>query len=102
MSRYKISEADLPFAAEFRAQPIGYHSPGLQRVLNLLRGGPKAGKYVLVVHEPFKRWVLGRLPAERGMPVEILEDQVFTDLAEAEWAIFKLRWKAHGGPHLES
>ena len=102
MSRYQISESDLLYAAEFKAQPMGYHSPGLQRVLNLLRGGPKAGKYVLVVREPLKRWVLGRLPAERGLPVEILEDQEFTDLAEAEWAIFKLRWKAHGGPDLES
>ena len=102
MSRYRISEADLPHAAEFKAAPIGYHSPGLQRVLNLLRGGPKEGKYVLVVREPFKRWVLGRLPAERGQPVEILEEQEFTDLAEAEWAVFKLRWKAHGGPDLEA
>jgi hypothetical protein len=102
VSRYQITDADLPYAAEFKAQPIGYHSPGLQRVLNLLRGGPKVGKYVLVVREPFKRWVLGRLPAERGMPVEILEDQEFTDLAEAEWAVFQLRWKAHGGPDLEA
>ena len=95
MSRYQLTPADLPYAAEFKANRSGYHSPGLQRVLNLLRGGPKAGKYVLVVEEPFKRWVLGRLPAERGQPVEILPDQVFTDLAEAEWAVFKLRW---GGP----
>ena len=100
MSRYQITEADLPFAAEFKAQPVGEHSPGLQRVLNVLRGGPKAGKYVLVVREPFKRWVLGRLPAERGMPVEILEDQVFTDLDAAEWAVFKLRWEAHTGQEL--
>ena len=102
MSRYQITESDLPYAAEFKAQPIGFHSPGIQCVLNLLRGGPKAGKYVLVVRQPFKRWVLGRLPPERGMPVEILEDQEFTDLAEAEWAIFQLRWKAHGGPDLEA
>ena len=101
MSRYHITEVDLPYAVEFKAQPIGFHSPGLQRVLNLLRGGPKSGKYVLVVREPFKRWVLGRLPAERGMPVEILEDQEFADLEAAEWAVFKLRWKAHGGPDLD-
>ena len=101
MSRYQISEADLSYAAEFKAQPLGYHSPGLQRVLNALRGGPKAGKYVLVVREPFARWALGRLPAERGEPVEILADQEFTDLADAEWAVFKLRWKAHTGQDLD-
>ncbi len=101
MSRYQITDAYLPYAAEFKAQPIGYHSPGLQRVLNVLRGGPKAGKYVLVVRKPFERWMLGRLPAERGAPVEILESQEFTDLDEAEWAVFKLRWKAQTGRALD-
>ena len=97
MSRYRITEDDLIYAAEFRDRPQGYHSPGLQRVLNLMRGGPRDGKYVLVVREPFKKWALGRLPAERGMPVEILHGHEFTNLAEAEWAVFKLRWKAHTG-----
>ena len=100
MSRYRINEADLVYAAEFEERPLGYHSPGLQRVLNTMRGGPKAGKYVLVVREPFKRWVLGRLPAARGMPVEIVEGREFTDLEEAEWAVFRLRWKALTGRNL--
>lgn len=101
MSRYQITDADLQHAAEFKAQPVGYHSPGLQRVLNVLRGGPKAGKFVLIVREPFKRWVLGRLPSERGAPVEILEEQEFTNLEAAEWAVFKLRWKAQTGRELD-
>lgn len=101
MSRYRITQDDLRHAAEFRADPLGMPSPGLQRVLNLLRGGPKSGKYVLVVAEPFRRWILGRLPAERGQPVELLDGTEFTDLAEAEWAVFKLRWKAHTGKDLE-
>ena len=54
-----------------------------------------------VVRKPFQRWVLGRLPAERGQPVEILEDQEFNDLAAAEWTVFKLRWKAHTGRDLD-
>lgn len=101
MSRYQITIADLKYAAEFRDQPLGYHSPGLQRVLNAMRGDTRAGKYVLVVREPFKRWVLGRLPAARGMPVEVLEGQEFTSLEEAEWVVFKLRWKVHTGQDLE-
>lgn len=101
MSRYRLTDEDLKHAEEFRANPLGTPSPGLQRVMNLLRGGPKAGKYVLVVREPFRRWVLGRLPAERGQPVEILEDHTFTDLAVAEWEVFKLRWTAHTGRDLE-
>mgnify|MGYP002682906977 CR=1 FL=1 len=38
MARYQITEADLPYAREFLAAPIGYHSPCLQRVLNRMRG----------------------------------------------------------------
>lgn len=101
MSRYRITQDDLRHAAEFRADPLGMPGPGLQRVLNLLRGGPKSGKYVLVVKEPFRRWILGRLPAERGQPVELLDGMEFTDLAEAEWAVFRLRWKAQTGQDLE-
>ena len=43
MSKYRITDADLPYAAEFKTHPVGFHSPGLQRVLNVLRGGLKAG-----------------------------------------------------------
>jgi len=100
VSRYRITNDDLIYAAEFRANPLGTPSPGLQRIMNLLRGGPKDGKYVLIVKEPFRRWVLGRMPAERGQPFEAIEDHEFTNLAEAEWEVFKLRWKAHTGNDL--
>ncbi len=101
MSRYRLTDQDLKHAAQFKANPLGIPEPGLQRVLNLLRGGPKSGKYVLVVKEPFKLWVLGRLPEKRGQSVEILDDVEFTDLATAEWEVFKLRWKAHTGQNLD-
>jgi len=101
MSRYQLTENDLKYAKQFRADPLGVAGPGLQRVLNLLRGGPKSGKYVLIVKEPFKRWGLGRLPAARGQSVDILDGWEFTDLAEAEWEVFKLRWKASTGQDLE-
>lgn len=101
MSKYRITASDLKYAEEFRADPLGVPGPGLQRIHNLLRGGPKAGKYVLIVRDPFRRWVLGRLPAKRGEPIEILDDREFTDLAVAEWEVFKLRWKSHTGQDLE-
>jgi hypothetical protein len=41
------------------------------------------------------------MPAERGQPVEILEGQEFTDLVEAEWTVFKMRWRAHTGRDLD-
>jgi hypothetical protein len=100
MSRYRIDDSDRPFAAEFLANPVGYHSPGLQRVLNVLRGSGPAGKYVLIVKEPYRRWGLGRLPGRRGAPVEVLEGVEYTDLDEAERDIFRRRWKDATGSDL--
>ena len=99
-STYRIDPVkDLPFAREFMATPVGLHSPGLQRVLNVLRGEPLAGKYVLIEITPHKRWRLARLTGERGQPVPVL-DMVFTDLETAEREVFMLRWKDHVGQDL--
>jgi hypothetical protein len=99
-SSYRVDPvADLPFAREFMAQPVGRHSPGLQRVLNVFRGEPLTGKYVLIEIEPHRRWRLARLSGERGRPVSTL-DSVFTDLEEAEREVFKLRWREHTGVDL--
>lgn len=103
MSRYRISEADRPYAEEFRRNleaDTYYHSPGLQRVLNVMRGPPKAGKYVLIVREPHARWALGRMPAGRGEPVEIVPNVEYTDLKQAEWDVFCRRWKDLTGADL--
>lgn len=88
------------FAAEFLAEPFGYRSPGLQRVLNVLRGQGPEGKYVLVCKVPYSRWVLGKLPAKRGQPVEEIPGVEYRDLASAERDVFKRRWRENGGPDL--
>ncbi len=85
----------------FRAAPYGPHRRELQRIVNILRGPPVKGKYVLVCTKPHREWVLGRLPGSKDKAIEILPDQVFTDLATAEWFVFKLRWKEHTGEALE-
>ncbi len=94
---YRITAEDRQWIDEFRNRPVGPHSPGLQRVLNTLRGAPQQGKYVLVCTRPHREWVLGRLSGVRGGPVQLLRDHVFFSLAEAEWAVFRLRWKEHTG-----
>ncbi|MDH3670421.1 MAG: hypothetical protein OES46_04580 [Gammaproteobacteria bacterium] len=104
MNRYQISEDDKVYAAEFKRNLDAgcfYHSPGLQRVLNVMRGGRKAGKYVLVIREPFKRWGLARMSEERAGPVEILHEYEFTDLRQAEWTVFRLRWREQTGKELD-
>lgn len=101
-STYRIDpDRDLPFAREFLATPVGLHSPGLQRVLNVLRGEPLAGKYVLVEVTPHRQWQLGRLTGDRGRAVDLF-DTYFTDLETAEREVFRLRWKEHVGQDLDA
>jgi hypothetical protein len=99
-SIYRIDPIkDLPFAHEFMDKPVGRHSAGLQRILNVFRGEPLAGKHVLVEVEPHARWRLARLTGVRGEPVPLL-DEYFSDLLSAERAVFRLRWKEHTGQDL--
>ena len=96
---YKVGEQDRRVVEEFLRQPVGHHSPELQRVLNVFRGGPLKGKHVLVCTKPHREWRLAQLSGERGEPVTLL-DEVFTDLVEAERAVFRQRWKQYTGSDL--
>ncbi|MEM8855489.1 MAG: hypothetical protein AAGD34_17430 [Pseudomonadota bacterium] len=95
--KIEVDPDRLDLAAEFRAAPRGPHSPDLQRLLSRLRWGPTAGRYVLFVLEAGERWMLARQPDGRGKPLELLGDQVFTSLDDAEWEVFKRRWSALTG-----
>lgn len=97
---YKIQPDDRKVVEEFRRNPIGRHSPQLQRVLNLFRGAPMEGKYVLITRIPHKEWVLGQMTGKRGEPIR-MTNQVFHDIEEAEWFVFRQRWKLHTGEDLE-
>ncbi len=102
MARYKLTEKDSQFAHEFLEQPFGYRSPGLQRVLNVMRGQGAAGKYVIVCKEPYRRWQLARLPAKRGEAIIGFPGVEYTDLASAERDVFLRRWHDLGGPEIET
>ena len=99
-SIYKIDpDKDRVYAAEFMRIPVGHHSPGLQRVLNVFRGEPLRGKYVLITTRPHKEWQLARLSGERGKPPQ-LETKFYHDLEEAERDVFRRRWKDVTGEDL--
>jgi N,N-dimethylformamidase len=98
---YKVGKHDRPVVDEFQKKPIGHHSPALQRVLNVFRGEPMQDKYVLVCTKPHKEWVLGQLTGERGKPVKMLKDQVFTRIEDAEREVFRRRWKKYTGSDLD-
>jgi len=98
---YTVSQHDQHVVEEFRRKPIGHHSPDLQRVLNVFRGEPIKNKYVLICTKPHKEWILGQLTGERGKPVKILKDKVFTRIEEAEQEVFRRRWKKYTGSDLD-
>ena len=98
---YKVGNHDRPVVDEFDKAPIGRHSPALQRVLNVFRGEPLQDKYVLLCTKPHKQWVLGQLIGERGKPVKVLKDQVFTSIEDAEREVFRRRWRKYTGSELD-
>src|ERR1700741_1419982 len=82
---YRIEpQVDRQYIEEFRRQPIGPHSPGLQRLLNLLRHDPSGWRVVVVCRRPFAEWVLGRMPPRRADPVQLEGGPIFTSREEAE------------------
>jgi hypothetical protein len=85
---------------EFMANPIGHHSPDLQHLLLLFRGEPAKGKYALVCTEPYREWTLARLSGEAGKRTTLLKGHVYTSIADAERAVFRLRWKKQFGEEL--
>jgi hypothetical protein len=99
-SIYKVDPVqDLPYAREFFANPVGHHSPGLQRVLHVFRGEPLKDKYVLVMTKPHEQWQLAQLSGERGKPLTRI-GMYYTCLLAAERDIFRRRWKDFTGADL--
>jgi hypothetical protein len=98
---YCVDPSRIDLAEEFRRNPYGRHSGELQRLINLFRSGPLAGKYVLIrkTRQLPARWQLGRLGPTPHAPITLTEVE-FDDYAAAEWAVFKLRWKDHTGQDL--
>lgn len=79
----------------FNKNPRGPHSPELQRLVNALRFElDMKGKYVVVETKSNQEWTLAQLPGARYMPLIMHQDCVFTNLDDAERAIFRLRWEA--------
>jgi len=84
----------LALQNEFRAQPFGVHSRALASLLSHMRAMPIEGKLCLVCTKPYETYAIARMTARRGIAPELVDNRVFTTLEEAEWEIFKLRWRA--------
>jgi hypothetical protein len=98
---YRIDpEADWIYVEEFRRQPVGRHSPGLMRVLNRLRYDPSGRQIILFCRKPFAEWQIAEMPADRRDPLVFEDSPIFTDRDEAEWEVFRRRWHAATGQHI--
>lgn len=92
-----VPDQDRAYVDEFRRAPIGRHSPGLQRVLNALRFDRTGKQVILICRKPFREWVLAEMPASRREPIAIEQEPVFSSREEAEWEVFRRRWRKHTG-----
>jgi hypothetical protein len=96
---YRFDKSRLDLAREFHANPFGEHSPDLQYLLNIMREPGAEAFHVLLIEHAGERWTLALLePGGRSPPRPT--NVVFTDLGEAEWHVFKLRWAALAGEEL--
>jgi hypothetical protein len=95
---YKIDpEHDRQYIEEFRRKPIGAHSPGLMRLLTVMRQDPSGFQVILVCRKPFAEWVLATMPPNRVDPIVIEDGPIFTSREEAEWEVFRRRWRKFTG-----
>lgn len=94
---YQIKPEDSRLLAEYRDVPSRHHSLELRRLLNRLRIEPTAGKVVIEALGAGQGWRLIRLSGGRGDRPAPVDGRVFTDLAEARWALLKIRWETHTG-----
>lgn len=104
MSKYQIKKSDYSLALEFKknlSEKNFFHSPSLQRILNLFRSNHKENKYVLCKAANKKIWYLANLPGKRGQKIKINKKIFFKNIFEAEWYVFKKRWEKHTGKKLK-
>jgi hypothetical protein len=91
-----LTPEEVAAIEEFCQKPVGQHSAFLQQRLNVMRGEPVEGKYVLLCTKPHKEWVLAQMNG-RTKPLTIYRDIVFHDINRAEYEIFRRRWERHFG-----
>ena len=104
MSKYKIKKNDYNLALEFKKNLYDknfYHSPSLQRILNLIRSNYAEKKYVINKPSNKEIWYLANLTKKRGEKIKINYKISFNNILDAEWYVFKKRWKTHTGKSLK-
>ncbi|MFA5489534.1 MAG: small subunit of N,N-dimethylformamidase [Candidimonas sp.] len=91
---YEIQAEDAELLKYFRTTTTKTRPLKLNRLLNRLRMEPMAGKRVIVCTKPYSEYALGTLGQKRGDPI-VLDPERYAKLADAEWAMLKIRWALH-------
>ena len=97
---HRVDSERLDLAREFKANPIGPHSPDLQKLLKLLRWNEITDRYVVIQPRHGEPYYLARTTGPKGHPIEIFRGQRFDTLPEANWALFCKRWEQQTGQPL--
>ena len=87
----------VDLAAEYKACPLGPHSPDLQRVLQLMCWIPATQRYIAAQTQTNGPWYLARTTGPKGSPLEIYTSQSFATETQANWAVFRKRWQLQTG-----
>ncbi len=94
---YAIDTSRTDLVEEYRQNPGGPHGLELTLLVNRLRLGPMAERYILVCTKRGREWTVAKMPTVRGAKLEIFEDRVFDDYYAAAWEVFRMRWEAVTG-----
>jgi len=71
------------------------------RVLSILRVDPTGHQVIIVCRKPFAKWTLATMPPRRADPIRFEEETTFATREEAEWEVFRRRWRAATGENLD-
>lgn len=94
-----VDPQDLAPCEEYFQNPIGPHSPSLQRLLTIMRADTIDDPYVIVEADD-GGYGLGTVSDRRGDPVRVYADVHFSTYADALRVMFKLRWELLTGHSL--
>jgi hypothetical protein len=97
---HRIDPTRLDLAREFKAAPLGPHSPDLQKLLKIMRWDPVDGRVVAVQPDRDGPWYLARLSGPKGHSIELYRQRPYATLLEAYWGLFRRRWEDHTGQKL--
>lgn len=99
MATIDASRKDL--VEEFRKTPVGHQSVELQKMMNVMRGERFPAKHILICTKPYNEWQLAQLTGVRGAPPKVIEGVTYNSIEDAEWGVFKIRWKVLTGEDLD-